>query len=171
MNNGLKTLLMVMTFLSPFAMAAEKKDINIAFHQLKSLVGSWTKEGTKKTNFTIQFELIANSSTLIETWFYNKKKHSLTTYHLDGDKLMATHYCPQGNQPRLYLTEDSTLKSLSFSYFDATNLTDSQSSHQHSLGFELSSSMNKIVRKESYLNQSNEEDHSSLILVRLQEKI
>ena len=71
---------------------------------------------------------------LVETWLRNDKKHSFTLYHLGNENLMATHYCPQGNQPRLKLTNNSTTSDLRFSFFDATNLANLASSHQHSLG-------------------------------------
>jgi hypothetical protein len=110
------------------------------FTQLKSLVGVWEKEDSKSSGFNISFELTANDTTLIETWNHKGRKHSLTLYHLNGNNLMATHYCPQGNQPRLHLSNDSTPEEISFSYFDATNLENLDDSHQHSLGFVMSGS-------------------------------
>ena len=43
-------------------------------------------------------------------------------YHLDGDRLLATHYCPQGNQPRLKLMDDGDPKRLSFAFVDGTGM-------------------------------------------------
>jgi len=145
--------------------ANDKIDISQIFSQMKSLVGVWEKEGTINSQFNISFELTANDTTLIETWNYKGQKHSLTLYHLNGKNLMATHYCPQGNQPRLHLSNDSTLNNISFSYIDATNLESLEDSHQHSLGFELYESSDKIRRKETYLSKAGEEA-SELILVR-----
>ena len=45
---------------------------------------------------------------------------TVTTYHLDGDALMLTHYCGLGNQPRLRLTGHGP--QLQFARFDATDL-------------------------------------------------
>jgi len=136
-----------------------------AFDEMKSLVGLWHKEGAESSNFLVSFELIANNSVLVETWLRKGKKHSFTMYHLDNEKLMATHYCPQGNQPRLVLTESSTINNLNFSFLDATNLVDLSDSHQHSLGFEFPIDLNKILRKESYISEKGE-DVSELLLVR-----
>jgi len=151
--------------LSISAGESDKIDAPEIFTQLKSLVGVWEKEGATNSNFTISFELTANDTTLMETWNYKGKKHSLTLYHLNGKNLMATHYCPQGNQPRLNLSNDATLNNLSFIYFDATNLESLEDSHQHTLGFDLSESSNRIHRKETYLSKSGEEE-SELVLVR-----
>lgn len=136
-----------------------------AFDEMKSLVGIWKKEGGKSPNFSVSFELTANSSVLVETWLHNDKKHSFTMYHLDNENLLATHYCPQGNQPRLQLAINSTISNLRFKFLDSTNLASLADSHQHSLGFEFSKDINKIIRKESYLSAA-EEDFAELLLVR-----
>ncbi|WP_299011151.1 hypothetical protein [uncultured Shewanella sp.] len=142
-------------------------DASEAFDEMKSLVGVWKKEGKKSPNFSVIFELTANNSVLVEAWLFNDKKHSFTMYHLDNEKLIATHYCPQGNQPRLALSANSTINRLRFEFFDATNLANLSHSHQHSLGFEFSHDNNKMLRKESYLN-GVKEDFSELQLVRNQ---
>lgn len=165
---SLMNLLLIPIFILSISISAranDKIDAPEIFSQMKSLVGVWEKEGATDSKFNISFELTANDTTLIETWNYKGKKHSLTLYHLNGNNLMATHYCPQGNQPRLHLSNDATLNNISFNYFDATNLESLEDSHQHSLGFEIYESSDKIHRKETYLNKSGEEA-SELILVR-----
>lgn len=157
MKNILNLVSIIVLSLSFSVYANEKADSNEIFSQMKTLTGVWVKEGATNTDFKIKFELTANDTTLIETWVYKGKKHSLTLYHLNGKDLMATHYCPQGNQPRLNLTNSSTTNNVSFAYLDATNLASLDDSHQHSLGFEILDSSNRLVRKESYLSKSGEE--------------
>ncbi len=135
----------------------ENFDASKLFSQLKSLVGVWKKEGGTNSKFYIDFELTANETVLIETWYRNNKKHSLTLYHLNGNDLIATHYCPQGNQPRLQLSMDSTSNNISFQFLDITNLGNKSDSYQHSLGFEINQSFNKVIRREIYLSQVGEE--------------
>lgn len=145
---------------------ASKQSVE-AFSKLKSLVGVWTKNGNIQDSFQIEFSLTARDSVLIETWRRNGKVHSLTLYHQNFDQLLATHYCPQGNQPRLSLAPESTDRELSFTFFDATNLASLDDSHQHSLGFELPiNNGSPLVRKESYLDNSGEHK-SSLIMKRV----
>ena len=151
--------------ISVAARANDKVNAPEIFSQMKTLVGVWEKQGATNSKFYISFELTANDTTLIETWNYKGKKHSLTLYHLNGKDLMATHYCPQGNQPRLHLSNDATLNNIRFNYFDATNLKSLEDSHQHSLGFEIYESSDRILRKETYLSMSGEEA-SELTLVR-----
>jgi len=159
------TLILSLLFITNKVIADSKISTSDAFNKLTTLTGTWKKEDESNSDFRILFELTANNSVLTETWLRKGKKHSLTVYHLDNDDLIVTHYCPQGNQPRLKLTNNSTPTSLSFSFFDATNLKNIKDSHQHSLSFELSTDENRMIRHESYLSQSSE-DASSLALQR-----
>jgi len=158
-------LLLSLLFITNKVIADSKISASDAFNKLTKLTGSWKKEAAGNSDFGILFELTANNSVLTETWLRKGKKHSLTVYHLDNDDLIVTHYCPQGNQPRLKLTNYSTPTSLSFTFYDATNLKNITDSHQHSLSFELSTDENRMIRHESYLSESNE-DASSLVLLR-----
>ncbi len=137
---------LLIMFFSVSAMAEETG----AFEQLKTLVGEWKKDGSEGDDFYISFETTANGSVLVENWIYKGASHSITVYHPDGDGLMATHYCPQGNQPRLRLEDASDGNEISFVFQDATNLASLEQSHQHSLSFEFMDE-NVILRQESYI--------------------
>ncbi len=160
------TLIIVLS-ITCSAYANDKVSGRKVFEKLKTLVGTWQKEGAENLDFNITFEQTANKTVLIETWNRKGKKHSLTLYHLNGDALIATHYCPQGNQPRLQLSKESKLNDFTFDFWDATNLKNLNDSHQHFLNFELSGLPNRILRKESYLSGSGESP-SELELVRIQ---
>lgn len=136
-----------------------------AFDSMKQLVGDWQPEGDDRSSLRIVFELTANESVLLESWMRGDRRHSMTVYHLDGDRLMATHYCPQGNQPRMVSDGFKQAKVVEFHYQDATNLVDASHSHQHSLRLDFSAENGTLVRGESYLS-NGVEDHSELVLVR-----
>jgi|TARA_B110000114_G_C14796822_1_gene279107 hypothetical protein len=160
-----KHLLLLLILVSILVKADGNAGAAEIFDKMKLLEGIWEKEGATNSKFTISFELTANDTVLVETWNYEGKKHSLTIYHLDGKDLIATHYCPQGNQPRLKLKGKSTKSNISFEYFDATNLESIENSHQHSLSIILSDPLNRIQRKESYMSKAGEEP-SELVLIR-----
>ncbi len=82
---------------------------------------------------------------------------SMTIYSLDGDRLIATHYCMQGNQPRLVLTGGSSGSPLAFEMIDGTNLHERGKSHQQSFTVEMRGE-DEIVRVERYVD--NEADPS-----------
>lgn len=107
-----------------------------AFAQLKTLVGTWRNAARPELSLRIRFYLTARDTVLVESWEAGGKPHSLTLYHRDGPALIATHYCPQGNQPRLALTGADKQK-LHFAFRDFTDLDPATELHQHDLWFDL----------------------------------
>lgn len=145
--------------------AGEDPKSKASFERLKSLQGTWQRAGDEQGDFKINFSSTANGSVLLENWVYQGASHSMTVYHMDGEQLLATHYCPQGNQPRLQLDSVASDGELVFGFKDVTNLTDANASHQHSLGFAFTSD-NTLTRSEQYL-VAGELKPSELKLVKL----
>lgn len=98
--------------------SARAADAVEAFERLKSLAGTWevvTSDGEKAT---VEYEVIAANSAVVERFM-----GMYTIYHLDGAAVMMTHYCSAGNQPRLRVSDFSTLpNALDFTFLDVTNL-------------------------------------------------
>ena len=57
---------------------------------------------------------------VMETMFPGSQHEMINTYHLDGDKLMATHYCAMGNQPRMK-SSGGDANDIKFDFVDCTN--------------------------------------------------
>ena len=68
----------------------------------------------------VEYRLTSRGTVVVETWMPDTPAETVTTYHLDGDALMLTHYCGLGNQPRLRLTALGS--HMQFARFDATDL-------------------------------------------------
>ena len=132
---------------------------------MSELAGNWKREGSDGAKFHIEFELTANDSVLIERWVSRGKTHSLTLYHRDKSDVVATHYCRQGNQPRMKMSTPPGAAKIAFDFWDATNLANPDDNHQHSLSFDLTNP-ERIARGEIYLSGKGEEA-SELILVRM----
>ena len=96
-------------------------DDHAAFSSLKPLVGNWRPAEKPDSPMRVSFELIAKDSVLVENW-RSPTHQSMTVYHLDGDTLLATHYCPQGNQPRLALLRTESDGTLRFEFRDGSNV-------------------------------------------------
>src|SRR4051794_29447205 len=68
-----------------------------AFERLRTLVGQWQGEGEGDERLT--YELVAGGTALLERETAANRPEMLTVYHLDGNRLLLTHYCMAGNQP------------------------------------------------------------------------
>jgi len=102
-----------------------------AFARMKTLVGDWDAK-TQMGKAHLSYELIAGGTALVEKETGEKMPAMLTVYHLDGDRLMLTHYCMAGNQPRMRAKAfDAGSGKLEFEFLDGTNLTAAEG-HMHS---------------------------------------
>jgi TonB family protein len=137
-----------------------------AFKQLSTLVGTWRNAEAPNSPLRIRFFLTAGGTTLVESWERAGQPHSLTLYHRDGDTLLATHHCPQGNQPRLALAPRNG-NALHFTFRDATDL-DAGESHLHDLSFDLTDPTSP-VRSETY-RQGEEAEETKFTLIRVESK-
>lgn len=111
----------------------QKDPVNaaLAFEQLKTLVGSWQAE-TSKGKASATYQLLAGGTALLERVKMSGEDEMLTVYYLDGDRLLLTHYCHAGNQPRMQAGSfDPKTKRIDFQFIDATNLPNSDAGHMH----------------------------------------
>jgi hypothetical protein len=122
-----------------------------AFAQLTRMVGVWRPADNPNSPLRIHFYVTAGDTVLVESWEVRGQPHSLTLYHRDGNGLLATHYCPQGNQPRLELAGQGA-SGLHFTLRDVTDLEPTSESHQHDLWFDLSEPEHP-VRSETYASK------------------
>lgn len=76
-----------------------------AFARFQALDGRWIGKSTKGWEETLEYRTIAGGSTVLETSFDAHPGEAMaTTFYLDGDRLMATHYCVAKNAPVLEAT-------------------------------------------------------------------
>lgn len=134
------------------------------FAAMKTLVGTWRTADRPESALRIRFSLTAGGSVLVEEWLRDTAPHSMTVYHRDGDGLVATHYCPQGNQPRLALVASGDAATFRFAFRDATGLDGATESVLVALAFDLATP-ERLVRRESY-RQGGVDSPSELTLVR-----
>ena len=100
--------------------------------RLQSLAGDWTgtaKEGDAAPAVRVTYRLVGNGSAVVENLFPGTPHEMMTVYHLDGDRLMLTHYCAMKNQPRMQLDPASTATEFIFAFAGGTNLTPGHGSY------------------------------------------
>ncbi|MEO9461279.1 MAG: hypothetical protein ABJ242_00960 [Marinomonas sp.] len=141
-------------------------DAEAAFAKLLGLEGSWQIAGRAEHRLRIRFYPTAGGSVLVEEWTNKGRPHSLTLYHRDGDTLLATHYCPQGNQPRMALFGDPS-GAVRFTFRDITGYDPSSQQFQHDLWFAFDDP-DHITRSEIYHDGEGVKHPSALKLERVE---
>ena len=65
--------------------------------------------------------MTAGGSALMSEIHGEGHEDMISMFHMDGDRLIMTHYCGAGNQPRMKVAS-ADAKSVSFEFFDGTNI-------------------------------------------------
>ena len=111
-----------------------KKKTDPRFEQIKKLKGEWSplnKEGKPTDKVLLRYRVTAGGSAVVETIFIGTPKEMVTVYHLDGEKLVLTHYCSAGNQPKMLAAARIEEKSLRFSCAGVSNVKSHDDGHMH----------------------------------------
>lgn len=106
------------------------RQASAAFERLKKLAGRWQAASSKGWSDEVTYEVVARGSAVVQRIeFADSPDDTMyTVYHLDGDRLLLTHYCEARNQPRLVLAEAEEDR-LAFEFLDATNLPSRNHGH------------------------------------------
>jgi hypothetical protein len=113
-----------------------------AFDRFKTLAGEWEGKSTAGWTGAATYTVIGRGSAVLSS-----SKHSAhpgdeesmaTVYHLDGDRLVLTHYCVARNQPRLVATKVTEGgRRIEFTFLDGTNLPSRNAGHMDRAVFEF----------------------------------
>jgi hypothetical protein len=122
-----------------FALAATaafaQSDAQASFDKLKSLAGTWEGKALNGQPALVSYRVTGNGSSLMSE--IQSEDDMITMFHLDGNRLLLTHYCGAGNQPRMQATVSPDGKTFAFNFIDATNLASPQAGHMHRAMFTL----------------------------------
>jgi hypothetical protein len=110
-----------------------------SYSQLKVLAGSWTGTNSAGGPLSVSFrETSAGSALLNEVHVGNSDAEDMISmFHLDGSRLMLTHYCTAGNQPRMVGHASRDGRTITFDFLDATNLPNWDDGHMWRVVFSL----------------------------------
>lgn len=118
--------------------SAGAMDAKAAFERLKTLAGRWEAK-TEMGKVTLTYEVIAGGSALVEREVFANMPAMETVYHLDGERLLLTHYCMLGNQPRMQARSfDPATGEIRFEFLDITNLAKPGAAHMHNVTLRVS---------------------------------
>jgi hypothetical protein len=140
-------ILTMMLLCAGICQVAEKPKSDVAFEQLSSLVGEWNgvHDGT---NITVNYTMTADGSALMEEFRPANKPAMITMFSVDGDHLVATHYCSAGNQPQMATgpITDPKGKIVSFSLVRITGMKTPDDWHNTGLEIQLEDKDNLIQK-------------------------
>lgn len=104
-------------------------DAQKSFDQLKSLTGSWEGKNSQGEPVKVSYRMTAGGSALMSE-IDGHGDQMISMIHFDGaNRLLLTHYCTAGNQPRMLASASPDGKTITFNFLDATNLASPQSGH------------------------------------------
>lgn len=93
-----------------------------AFTRIKTLAGTWEMtDEDGKVHVALESKATSAGSVLREVMFPGADHEMTNMYHLDGETIIATHYCAIGNQPRMVCSDFSKPGVYHFTFKDVTN--------------------------------------------------
>ena len=111
-----------------------------SLERFKTLAGEWVaaEDGdmVKKGDLVARYAVTASGSAVVETVFPGSEHEMMTVYHADGPDLVLTHYCMEGNQPRMR-ARGAQGSRIAFAYDGGTNIDPKRDRHMHSATFDL----------------------------------
>ena len=106
------------------------------FDKLKALVGTWKGTadmgGDKPVEVTNTFELTSGGSAIVEKIMAGTPHEMVSVYCAEGGKLVMTHYCSMGNQPKMSLMKTSG-NEMDFTMKGTTGIGSLKEGHMHSM--------------------------------------
>jgi hypothetical protein len=109
-----------------------QSDAQKSFDQLKSLAGTWEGKNSLGEPLQVSFKVTSGGSAVMSEIAGHGNDNMITMFHLDGpNKLVLTHYCGAGNQPRMQASASPDGKAITFNFLDATNLASPDAGHMH----------------------------------------
>jgi hypothetical protein len=105
-------------------------DVQKAFASIKSMPGTWEGKTQDGATVKVDFKVTAGGSAVMSEIFGHGPEDMISMIHLDGpNRLLLTHYCGAGNQPRMQGTVSPDGKTITFSFVDVTNLATPEAGH------------------------------------------
>ena len=128
------SLVFLITATAMLAQTAQQK----SFDQLKSLSGSWEGKANQGMAVRVSFRETSGGSALMSEIHGHGPEDMISMFNLDGpNRLMLTHYCGAGNQPRMTASISPDGKAITFDYVDATNLATPDAGHMQRVVFTI----------------------------------
>src|ERR1700739_4518545 len=100
------------------SLALAQSSARKTFDALKTLAGNWEGKNSQGQTLRVSFRETAGGSALLSEIHGQGPENMISMIHLDGDRLLMTHYCGAGNQPRMKAMLAPDGKSVAFDFID-----------------------------------------------------
>lgn len=129
MSKTIRPILFAALTLALAASASAQTGAQKAFNAIKNLPGTWEQQTADGHTLQVTFKVVSGGSAVMSE-ISDFKEDMISMIHLDGpNRLLLTHYCAAGNQPRMEATVFPDGKVITFRYVDATNLATPDAAH------------------------------------------
>jgi len=131
MKKAMQIQLVIIAILALGAAAVAQTDAEKAFTALKNMPGTW--EGNSEMGLVqVTFKTTGHGSAVMSE--ITGHEDMISMFHMDGsNRLMLTHYCATGNQPRMLASVSPDGKTITFNFVDATNLASPDAGHMQKM--------------------------------------
>jgi hypothetical protein len=125
-------MLLALALLSAAAFA--QTEAQKAFATIKNMPGTWESKAPDGHIMQVTFKVVSGGSAVMSEIMGQGPEDMISMFHLDGpNRLLITHYCGAGNQPRMQASVSPDGKTITFNYVDATNLATPDAGHMQRL--------------------------------------
>lgn len=130
----------------------------------EGLAGDWATTTESGRTLEVRYHSVSGGSALVQEWAPATAGETLTVFHPDGDALLLTHYCGQGNQAHLAAV-DVCEDCIVFRRVELTNESSDQSA-LYELTLRLAADGQTYEQTETYTNAGGEAETTVLVFHR-----
>jgi hypothetical protein len=118
-----RCLATVFVLLTLCAAAFAQTDAQKAFAAIKTMPGNWEGKSQDGHPVSVTFKVTSGGSAVLSEINGHGPEDMISMIHMDGpNRLILTHYCGAGNQPRMQASVSPDGKVITFNFFDGTNI-------------------------------------------------
>ncbi|HLO41618.1 MAG TPA: hypothetical protein VK176_11395 [Phycisphaerales bacterium] len=146
--------------------AGDASQAQAMFERVKKLEGTWVMADEKGEMHTgVEYRVVSAGSAVCERMFPGSEHEMVNMYHLDGDRLLVTHYCAMGTQARMQADGWSTPTSIVFKPESVTNLSSASAEYMAKLELEMPDA-DHLTQKWTSQKEGVETHHTDFAMMR-----
>ena len=131
MKKTTQAQLLIVAILALAAASVAQTGAEKAFTALKNMPGTW-EGNTEMGPVQVTFKTTGHGSSVMSE--ITGHEDMISMFHMDGpNRLMLTHYCAVGNEPRMLASVSPDGKTMTFNFLDATNLASPDAGHMQKM--------------------------------------